>query len=239
MIIWHPLTFRAVDVVKSRIQMHSTGEWYVRPRRHLALTDSLLQDVPRACTDRTRGRSRRIVQGYAPPSTTIGSHLTTIPHFQVSRPRFFDWRQAVVSSSSVRLLIPEWKLPRIAHPFHLSRRSIVNRLPKELGSPLRLIAGQKRRYGSKTGIEVYRNRVVGLHRVLYGLESACMTSLHLGQGNGLVDWGGMVAPACAQGCRLAPPESRRLATKLLHRTTRTSDNVPSTLSCAWLKEAPE
>jgi hypothetical protein len=114
----------------------------------------------------------------------IANPRLTLICFQVSHPRFSDWHPAVVSSSSVRLLVLVFNLAHNAYPFLHSRRSIVNRLPKELGSPLRLIAGHKRRCGMKTGIEVYRNRVVGLHRVLYGLESACMTSLHLGQGNG-------------------------------------------------------
>jgi hypothetical protein len=168
--------------VKSRIQMHSTGEWYVQLRRCAFSTDSLLQDIPRACTSRTRGRCRRIVQGYG----LVSQHLRIPDNHLLSG--FAPKVLRLAPGGGVLLLgtspEPESSFAPHAYPLHHSRRSIVNRLPKELGSPLRLVAGQKRRCGSKTGIEVYRNRVVGLHRVLYGLESACMTSLHLGQGNG-------------------------------------------------------
>jgi hypothetical protein len=64
MILEHSLTTYTVDVVKSRIQMHSTGEWYVRRALLVSSTDSLLQDVPCTCTSCTRGRSRCFVQGY-------------------------------------------------------------------------------------------------------------------------------------------------------------------------------
>jgi solute carrier family 25 2-oxodicarboxylate transporter 21 len=65
MILENSLTSYTVDVVKSRIQMHSTGEWYVQCALLVFSTDSLLQDIPCTCTGCARGRSWRIVQGCA------------------------------------------------------------------------------------------------------------------------------------------------------------------------------
>lgn len=67
---------------------------------------------------------------------------------------------------------------------HHSRRSVIDRLPKELGSALRLIDVRRLQGGLKTGIRVSRRSVVVPHRVFYGLASACISSLDLGEGCG-------------------------------------------------------
>lgn len=69
---------------------------------------------------------------------------------------------------------------------HHSRRSVVDRLPKELGPALHLIDTPRvtLRLGGKRDIG-FRNSVVVSHRIRYGLGTVCISSWDLGEGYGV------------------------------------------------------